>query len=333
MTFLLRKVSAQQRDSIFLYNGQVLIGEIQEATLGVITIDDIDLKLTNVKLYKIKTLKIYHRFKIETIDKKLYRGRLRASGKDGWIDILPDEGGTITIPTTSISQLFSYEKDFFRRVHGILSAGFSYSKSSNIGQLNLSASVKYATRLLEFELSASELASIDSSKLSRDNEDLQLFTNYDLTPVWFLAAIGEYQRNLELSIARRYIEMLGGGNKLFVRKDWQLLAITGLNVTQERSTVESQPKTVSLEVPVMLRFNYYRFSHPDIQISCYPTIYFSLTEPGRIRFSGNTNFSWQIIRYFYLNFNPYSNFDSKPPSGTSGSKFDYGIVLSISYKF
>jgi hypothetical protein len=86
-----------------------------------------------------------------------------------------------------------------------------------------------------------------------------------------------------------------------------------------------------LEIPVMLRYNFFQFHHPNIQISSQQSLYFGLTQKGRIRFEGNTTFSWQLIRYFYLNINPYSNYDNQPPSGNSN--YDYGVVVSISYKF
>jgi hypothetical protein len=81
-----------------------------------------------------------------------------------------------------------------------------------------------------------------------------------------------------------------------------------------------------------LQFNFYQFRHPDIQINSTQTVYFSLSQPGRIRYDGNTTFSWQLVRYFYLNISPYTNFDSKPPAGST-STFDYGIVVGLSYKF
>jgi hypothetical protein len=64
------KAFCQEKDSIILYNGQVLIGAVQQANLGSISIDDIDLKIMNIKLFKIRRLVIHDRFKIETVDKK-----------------------------------------------------------------------------------------------------------------------------------------------------------------------------------------------------------------------------------------------------------------------
>lgn len=324
------EIFGQEKDSIFLYNGQVLIGEVQGSTLGTLTIDDIDMKMQNVKLYKIRLLKTIHRFKIETIDKKIYYGFLKSSSKNGWIEII-ELNDSIPMPITNIFLLISLEKNFFKRLEGNVSAGLSFTKSSNIGQVNLSGNAKFSTKLFNYELSMTELASIDSGKLSRDNEYIQLYAAYEVSPTWFLAAIGQYQRNLELSISRRYLEMFGIGDKIFIRSNWQLVAITGISITQEKST-EGVSRSTLFEIPFMFRFNFYQFHHPDIQISSSQTAYLSLSEPGRVRYDGATNFSWQLIRYFYLTISPYSNYDSKPPANSS-SNFDYGIVVGLSYKF
>mgnify|MGYP003694470137 CR=1 FL=1 len=45
---------------------------------------------------------------------------------------------------------------------------------------------------------------------------------YSTGPAWFAAASFNYQRNIELSIARRYQEWIGGGNKVFVRQKLDL---------------------------------------------------------------------------------------------------------------
>lgn len=321
----------QGKDSIYLYNGQILIGEIQSSSLGAISIDDIDLKIQNVKLYKIKKLRIYQVYKIETLDKRLFNGSLDVSDKDGWIVIHPEGGPEFSTPIVNIHALIPLNKEFFKRLDGNLSAGFSYSKSSNIGQVNLSTTVSFATRLFDYQLQGSEIGSIDSSKFSRDNESLQLFVGYDLTSVWFLAGALQYQRNLELSIDRRWLGMLGAGNKLVIRDTWQLLAVTGLSASQEKSTSDVSSGLL-LEVPLMFRFNFYKFHHPNIQITSSQTAYISLSQSGRIRYDGSTNFSWELIRYFYLTIDPYTSFDSKPPS-ENGSKFDFGTAISLSYKF
>jgi hypothetical protein len=329
--FFLESAYGQEKDSIILYNGQILIGEVQNGSLGEIYIDDIDLKMQHIKLFKIRRLKIVRPFKIITVDKKLYYGSINPSTKDGWVDILVHGQVAASTSIKSLFVLISLDKQFFKRLEGSVSAGLSFTKSNSIGQMNINANLLYATRLFDFQLSALELASIDSSTFSRDNESVQLFVDYDLSTTWFLASVSQYQRNIELSVSRRLLQMAGAGKKIFMEKTWQLLAISGISINQEKST-ESVNSSLQFEVPVMLKFNYFKFRRPDIQVTSTQSVYFSLSEKGRVRFDGATNFSWQLVRYFYFNVSPYTNFDNRPPAG-SDNKFDFGIVVGIAYTF
>ena len=323
--------AGQAKDSIFLYNGQVLVGKVLAASLGIIIIDDVDFRNTNVKMYKIKRLTTQQRFRIETDDKHIYYGGLKASPDPGRVIIIPDDGSdTLYIDITAINVILPQDKRLFTGLDGKISAGFSYTKSSDVGQVNLSATVYNSLRKLEYRLSASENASIDSSEFSRDREDISLNVGYNIGGTWSAVVGASYQRNLELSIARRYQEILGAGNKLIVRRHIQLFAVSGITFNQEKST-EGESSGLLLEIPLVTRFDFFKFKDPNMQISATNSAYFSVTQKGRIRLEGNYNFAWQIITDFNLNINPYFNFDNQPPS--SGSDFDYGLVISLSYRF
>jgi len=330
--FTINKVAfCQKSDSIFLYNGQVLVGTIKYAQLGVLTIDDIDLKMVSVKMYKIKRVNAEKTiFKIETSNKKIIYSSLYSSEKNGFIR-LDTANDSHEINLTDITYLLKLEKGFFKGLTGKVGAGFSFSKSSSLGQLTINSTVNYVQKRFEHQLTASELASIDSSKFSRDNENIQLFSNYNLNEVWFLSGLLNYQRNLELSLSRRFQEMIGGGGKLIVRNDLQLLLVSGITMNQEKST-EGIESGLLFEIPLMLRFNFYRFHHPDIQISSIQTAYYGLTEKGRVRFDSNTSFSLTIVRDLAVSLSFYTSYDNKP-SSSSNSNFDYGSSFTFSYKF
>jgi hypothetical protein len=329
--FISIKSFSQAKDTIVLVKGQTLMGEVQYANLGNITIDDIDLKMQNVKLYKIKKLVVDEKLRIQTVDKKYYLGSLKTAEKEGWVNIHTTSGDTIAIPIINIYELISLEGGFFKRLKGNISAGFSFNKSSDIGQLNLGANILYSAKNLDYQFMMNSIGTIDSGTFSSDNINVQLLSDYALTETWFLVAGLQYQRNLELSIARRYLGLAGAGNQLFIKKNWRLQALTGIDFSQEKS-IEDVSSGLLYEIPLMFQFNFYQFRHPDIQISSTQSVYFSLSQAGRVRYDGNTSFSWQIIRYFYLNLSPYTSFDSKPPAGNN-STFDYGVVFGISYKF
>jgi len=321
---------SQQQDTIHLYNGQILIGEVKGAKLGVITIDDRDLKFVKIKMYKIKRLVATRtQFRLQTNAKKFYYTTLQPSQQAGMI-VVQDGISSTTLHLSDISILIPLEQGFFNKLNGNFGLGFSFTKSSNIGQMNLNSAVYYSTKKVDYQLSLSAIASIDSSKFSRDNENMELFGSYSLTNSWFVSGSIYYQRNLELSLNRRFQELAGIGNKLVLNRTWQLWALSGLSLGQEKST--QGVETVTLEVPLMLRFNFFKYQQINMQLYATQTFYVSLTEAGRVRYDGNLNYSHELIHNFYLTINFYSNYDSKP-TDVNTSNFDYGTSLSVSYKF
>lgn len=327
---LYNKANSQLKDTLVLYKGEVLIGNIRGGQLGDISLDELILKQINVKLHRIKVLKTWRRFKIQTNSRQIYYGVMKQSSKDGWTTVVLDNADSVELKITDIDIITTLEKNFFQQLNGNLSAGFSYSKSSGIGQINLSSNFQYATEKIEYNVSASAIWSIDTTEFSRDREDAGMFVNWNFQPTWFTTGGLYYQRNLELSLARRYQELVGAGNKIFIRRTWQLLALSGLTFNQELSTAKTASGLL-LEIPLIVKFNFYKYSRPDIQISSTQSVFFGLTQAGRIRYDNKISFSWQVIRYFYITLNPYSSYDSKPPEGNS--KFDYGIAFSVTYKF
>lgn len=322
---------SQNTDTLYLINGQILRGNIKNINLGVIAIDDIDLNTIKVKQNKIKAVKTVHRFKVETTNQKIYYGSLGISKEEGHTTVEVSDTEKVDLKFAEINTMLPLEQKFFNRLDGNMTAGFSFTKSTSIGQINLSSQVKYVTQSFQNQLNLSTIGSIDSNSFSRDNETAELFSEYSLNTKWFLAGLLGYQRNLELSISSRLQEMVGAGNKLIVRKNLQLLAISGLTFNQEKSTTGVY-NGMLIEVPLMLRFDLFQFKNPNLQISTTQTTYIGLTQFGRVRFSGNTSISYELIHDFSLSFNIYNNYDNQPPSATT-SNIDYGIVIGLTYKF
>lgn len=328
------RASTARTDTVILYNGQVLIGEIQNVQAGVLRMDDADLGMVKVKLYKIRKAYSVKQFRIATIRKAEYYGYFRPSEKDGYFHFdLNNSDSVIVMPIESLNEVQPLEKGFWKRLNGNVSLGFSFSKSSSIGQFNLASSARYSTRLIETSLTASALASLDSISFSRDNESVELLSIYNINGSWFAAASLTYQRNLELSIARRFQQIIGGGNKLLIRKNFELLGLSGLAFNEERSTSGEESKLL-LEIPVSFRFVLYHFSKPNIQINTSQGAFISLSEKGRVRYSGTTSLYLEVLNDFDLNITSYANYDSKPPDQASNkNKFDLGFTFGVSFKF
>ena len=297
--------------------------------LGILSFKDDDLSMLNIKVNKLKWISAeQHLFRIETADEELYYGRIVPDTIPGRVIILSGIN-RISEPIISINSLLSFRKKFSDRLEGNVSAGYSFTRSSDIGQLNVSFLLKYITSKNQLELSGSTIGTFDSSRYSRDREDVKLQDYYYFTRSWFMALSVNYQRNLQLSIARRYSEMAGLGNKFIVNTHFQALGITGISLNQEKS-IEGDVSPVLVEIPLILRLNYFKFKKPNIQFGTTQTVYVSLSQKGRVRYDGNTTLYWEIIRNFSINLTFYNSYDNQPPDPTS-SKKDYGIVFGLTY--
>jgi hypothetical protein len=327
---LLNKTKAQSGDTVYLKTGQILIGQLKSLELGRISFDDNVLDVLSIKTTKIKTISTRYFFRIETIEKDFYYGKLKASGKTGNV-IITLLDTAFEMQLADISSLSLYRKAFFKRLDGNVSAGYTYTKSSEIGQINLNANINYVAKKNHAELTASTIGTFDSSVYSRDREQLQLSDNYYFTSTWFAAAAASYQRNLELSLARRFQQMAGIGNKFLLTNSCQAYVISGLTLNQEKST-DGTNSDLLVELPIAFRFDFFKFSKPNLQFTTTQTFYISLSQEGRYRYDGNNTLAWEIIKDFSLSLNIYTSYDSKPPVATSPTT-DYGIVFGLSYKF
>ena len=235
------------------------------------------------------------------------------------------------IPLTSIIQLERFDTKFGDRISGKLSAGYNFTKSSNIGRLNIDFSIRYLAQTFESTLKASSIMTQNEGDFSRDIETVSSSNVFDLSYRWVAVALLTYQRNVELGIQRRYQEAGLFGYNLTTYSNRQLSVGIGLALNQELKLDETTSKNL-VEVPFVIAFRFYQFREPNIQIYLDQKAYFGVTESGRIRNDANLTIDWEVISDFTLGINVYANYDNGA-SETSTSNFDYGLVLNVGYKF
>ena len=324
--------SQSSKDTLYFLNGTKVIGEILNIKLGVISFDPDDANDITVQLRKLKSIAAVRTvFRIETTGQHVYYGKLTPHSLDQFAKLIQNTGDSSSILIEEISVLYPYRKAFIRRFSGTVGVGFSYTRSSDFGQLNFNGKLNYRDKNEEINLSTSGIYNITDTTFTRDREDVSLKNNYYFSPTWFATAFLSYQRNLELGLVRRYQEGLGLGNKYLTTKHVYGWARSGLVLNQEKNSEKVSSGTLT-EIFGQIQFNYFKFTKPEINFLISESFYYSLSQAGRFRNDGETDLSWEIIKDFDLNLTFYNNYDSKPP--TAGSrKFDFGIVFGLSYSF
>ena len=319
------------KDTIFFNNGSIIIGKLKNIKLGIATFDPDDLPDITAKLTKLKTISAVRTvFRIETITHEVYYGKMIPNGMNQLVNVVrtPD---TLVLNLQHISIMYPYKNSFFQRFSGSVGTGFTYTRSSDFGQMNFNAKLNYASQREEISLSASGIYTITDTSFRRDREDASLKYNYYFSPTWFATAFLAYQHNLELGLQRRFQEGLGIGNKYITSQHVYAWARTGL-VTNQEKNIEGVSTGTLAEVYGDLEFNFFRFTKPEVNFVLAETFYYSLSQSGRFRNDGQADLYWEIIKNLKLNFSFYHNFDSQPP-GAESRKFDFGIVFGLNYNF
>jgi hypothetical protein len=321
---------AQAKDTLFFNNGGLLIGELKSISLGKVKFDDDVMDVVNIKGTQIKTLDAStHIFRIETINAEIFYSAIQSSTK-GRIRVVVN-GVEREISLSDIGNMVPLKGKTNALWQGNASVGYTYAKSTGIGQFNSSLNLEYITRKVDVLLSGSSIINQTDSTFQVDNATIGLYNSYSFTSLWEADVFFIYQRNLQQGLERRYQEGLGGGASFISTAHMRAKAITGIMLSQELS-IEGVKSPTQVDIPALLNFNFFRFSKPDLTINLKEDAFFGITQKGRIRQDGQLNLLWKLFGDLSINLQFYHNYDNQPP-GANSEKLDYGFVFGLSYKF
>ena len=322
--------NAQVKDTLFFRNGSILVGELKSISLGKAVFDEDNMDVLNIKVTKIRTLKAFsHLYRLETIHGDIYYTSLEV-GSVGHVQFNVD-GISREISIEEISKLVPLSGKTQDLWKGNAGAGYSYSKSSGVGQFNSNLSVEYLTKKIDVLFGGSTIINQTDSTLELTNANSGLVASYLFTPVWEVNVFLAYQRNLEQGLSRRYQEGAGGGCNVFSTEHTRMKLITGIVFNQEKS-IEDIISSTQVDIPFMINFSFFRFSKPDMSVTIKENLFVGVTQKGRLRQDGQLTLNWKLVKDLYINLQFYHNYDNQPP-GQNSEKLDFGVVFGFTYKF
>ncbi len=324
-------VRAQEKDTVYFYHQNPLIGELKGIRYGTMLFRGEDLGNLEIDLNQVRTIRAYgYGYRIKTAHREFIMGVFKPHDEDGKVTVYDGyEDRTFTVRNLNDVQLI--HKNFFRRIAGRVGAGYSYTRSSDIGRWNGDLVLGYDTERLDVDLRGSIIITQAEEVLDRERESLLLTGNYYFNPNWFAFGMGVYQRNIQLGINRRIQQGLGVGLPMVQHKRGILTLQLGI-VTNQEINIEDVRTTNLYEVPVILDFTFFKLNKPKINFTSNQTLFIGLTQGGRYRNDGETRINWEIVNNIDLGVNFYNNFDNQPPI-PMGSNFDYGLVFNLGYRF
>jgi hypothetical protein len=230
----------------------------------------------------------------------------------------------------SISSLVFYGKALRSRITGNVSAGFTYTKSSQLGRLNADGSLFYNTAKSQTQLKGDMILTWDSVSTYVERANAILGHDYTIAPLWSAIGFLKYQRNIELGLGRRWQQAVGLGREFPVNVRQRAMIVSAVAFNQEYNL--EKVATTGRELMFQANYNLFSFASPNLTISFVESAFVSITSQQRFRLDGNLTLDYELITDFYVNFQVYHNYDSRSPA-TSEPKSDHGFVAGIRYKF
>ena len=208
-----------------------------------------------------------------------------------------------------------------------LSAGYNFTKASDVQQFNLGVSSAYVQADRRLEFSADVNTTNDSNgdetkRLSADVRNRRLRENR-----WFTGFEGTLERHDALGIDLRTSVGIGGGRFLRQSNRFNLAVSGGLRASREQVLGAGDDET-SLEGAGRIEVELFRYDEPELDLTTNLQVIPNLTDFGRVRAEFDITLRWELVEDLFWRLEVYDSYDSDPIS-LEAEKNDYGIVTGL----
>jgi Protein of unknown function, DUF481 len=322
--------SAQKTDIVTLANGDRITGEVSTLNRGQLEYKTDDTGTLYIEWDKIATVTSTRQFEVGTSDGQRFVGSLRSD--PGRVLVVVESTGPVSLLMTDVTVITAIGRSFWNKLDGSVDIGFSYTKSSDIAQLNINAGTVYRSPSFEARASVSGTATqtSDDEEGRDDRGAVQMSYLRYRGARWFVGGGAGFETNESLGIKLRSQISGAVGQRLVNTNRAQLSLGAGLSVNDEHG-VDSEP-TQNVEAIMTFRTSYYAYDYPKSNIDVAFQYFPSLSDFGRQRIQFDSNFRRELWKDVFLSVNVFDTFDSQPPSVDADSN-DVGVVTSFGLSF
>ena len=343
LTILLLAVSLHARDKtdvIIMRNGDRMTCAIKGLDSGVLYVDfDYIDGTASVDWAKVARLESKQLFLVKTQDGSVYQGTLSTPemgiGRPLKIQTL-ETPETLqqetTIDRSHIIRIIATSDKFWQRFNGEIGFGAIYSKGNQSTQYNLYSETTYVRERWSARTSfSSNLSSSTGAAVSTRNS-LNLGALH-LLPWnhWFYSGLGAFLQSSEQGIGLQ--STYGGGlGRYLINTDRSSVAVLGGMAWQRTDYKQSVVAPGGRDVAAALIYaeaKFFKFSRTNFSATA--AVLPALSDSGRLRFNTNAVYYIKIIGNLKWNTSFYGNWDTRPPTGLSGS--DYGTSTGLTWTF
>ncbi len=323
--------NAQKTDTLYLYNGDRIVGEIKRLKYELLHFSTTGAGLIKVKWFYVAGLQSSKLYEIQMRDGSEFYGTLDSNSIENNIfEILP--GLKETFDIHEIVSLTPIKKSFWSRSNLSVDLGFSFTKASDI--LNVNAGVHYdytaKQNYIIFDYDLINTFRRDERTTAR-KQDLKGEYVHKFRGHYIYQGFTSLEQNSELGLNSRFNLGTTMGYQFFSTNKAELLITAGPQVSYE-TPLDDQPTRTNFEGIIIGNFKAFRVLDPELDIFFRGTYIPSFSLAGRYRVTTDINARIELLSDFFLKLSFYSTFDSDPVA-EAASNDDWGINTTFSYKF
>lgn len=330
-----------QTDSIVFTNGNYMVGEIKNMSMGTMQIEtdysDSDFKIDWELIDYIKSDQIYL---IQTSEGERYNGPFASvPGEGSKINIEDKDEGKITVNLIDVVNLKTIDQTFLSRLDLSLSLGYTLTKENNNQQFSGNIDLGYISNTVAVSLHGSMVNSFAEEKVNDSvTNKIETFrwdagagVNFFIIRDWFALLKNDLLHSSEQQLNLRSVTKAGFGNYLVRNQKMYFLVSAGGAWNYENfMNPDSSQINPRNSGEAFLGAEYKIFDMGDLKFTTSVYGYPSLTEQGRFRtnFLFDINYEFAFDLFFGVNFT--LNYDSQPASGSDPT--DYVLQTTIGWE-
>ena len=318
---------AEYTDTIVLKNGDTLTGNVKALAQGQLSLDTDAMGTVLIEWDKIAEITSATEMQVETTTTERYFGVLAEPTRNGEI-VVQTSTGPKAIASDNIVHVTPINASPWKRIQGSLSAGLSYTKSSDVAQYSIGLDALYRSRQHQVAVKYNSIVTRQDSGTTGQIDSGITYKGFRQNG-WFGLGFLSLQSNEELGIDGRGLLGAGLGRNTRETSRSILSLSAGLDLNAEDTTDGSQN---SVELFGTLEYLLYKFKGNQTNLAFATTVFPSLTESGRVRGQLSTKLRQELFNNFFWGLTLYTTSDNEPPEGAI-SKNDYGLITSVGWSF
>jgi hypothetical protein len=324
----------ESTDVIVMKNGDHLTGEIKGLNAGVLYVSmKYILGTSSMQWSEVARLESKQLFLVKTEDGSVYTGTLNTANTEGnrpvTIAVAETSGNEVMLERPRIIEMDMTSTKFFDRFNGGINTGITYSKGNESTQYNLGSELGYPRQrwgaAANYNSTLTVSTGVTASTRNQLNVDVYRLMRWNN---WFYEGLGGFLQSSEQGISSQ--TTAGGGIGRYLKNTNQLrISVLGGFGGQNTNYLHNNVPQNLASGLIATNVQFFRFNKTNASVST--VLLPIITGPSRVKFAMNASYYFKLTGNLSWTVSFYGNWDSRPPSGLSGS--DYGSSSGLSWTF